>query len=233
MFGDVRSTTGISMKLTVRLLLVVDREIIRDGMRALLETSPDVLIVGEDVEVATGLDEMVARSWPDVVLVHESLRDRDGLSTAAAIIDRHGDDVGVMVLASAPDPARIDRAVRAGVKGYLLEDDETWLLTAGIRAVATKQAWWSPRATDVLLTEYRKGTMAELRHRDAADLTPRERSVVRLVALGRSNAEIADELVLGRATVKSHISRILAKLELRDRTQLAAYAYRNGLVTTE
>ena len=102
-----------------------------------------------------------------------------------------------------------------------------------IRAVATKQAWWSPRATDVLLAEYRRGTMADLGQRDpdARELTSRERGVVRLVALGRSNAEIADELVLGRATVKSHVSRILAKLDLRDRTQLAAYAYRNGLVT--
>lgn len=223
------------MKLTVRLLLLVDREIIRDGMRALLEASADVLIVGEDAEIATSLDEVVVRSWPDVVLVHENLRGRDGLSAAAAIVERHGDDVGVMVLAGTPDPARIDRAVRAGVKGYVLEDDETWLLTAGIRAVATKQAWWSPRATDVLLAEYRKGTMADLRQRDrdVAELTSRERSVVRHVALGRSNAEIAHELVLGLATVKSHVSRILTKLELRDRTQLAAYAYRNGLVTAE
>lgn len=226
---------GPSMKLTVRLLLLIDRDIIRDGMRALLETSSDVLIVGSDAETSSNLDEVVARTWPDVVLVHENLRDRDGLAAAASIVARHGDTVGVMVLASAPEPARIDRAVRAGVKGYLLEDDETWLLTAGIRAVATRQAWWSPRATDVLLSEYRKGTMAQPRQRDAdvAELTPRERSVVRLVALGRSNEEIAHELLLGRATVKSHVSRILAKLELRDRTQMAAYAYRNGLVTAE
>ncbi len=223
------------MKLTVRVQLVMDQEILRDAMRALLETSPDVLVVGDDAEVGSSPDELVARAWPDVVLVHENLRRGDGLAAAAAIVERHGDAVGVIMLASSPDPTRIDRAVRLGIRGFLLEDDETWLLTAGIRAVATKQAWWSPRATDVLLAEYRRGAMpgAEQRDRSAADLTLRERSVVRLVALGRSNAEIAHELVLGHATIKSHVSRILAKLELRDRTQLAAYAYRNGLVTPE
>lgn len=223
------------MKPTVRVQLVMDQEILRDGMRALLETSPDVLVVGDDAEVGSSPDELVARAWPDVVLVHENLRRGDGLAAAAAIVERHGDGVGVIMLASSPDPVRIDRAVRLGVRGYLLEDDETWLLTAGIRAVATKLAWWSPRATDVLLAEYRRGAMpgAEQRDRSAADLTLRERSVVRLVALGRSNAEIAHELVLGHATIKSHVSRILTKLELRDRTQLAAYAYRNGLVTPE
>lgn len=223
------------MKLTVRVQLIMDQEILRDGMRALLETSPDVLVVGDDAEVGSSPDELVARTWPDVVLVHENLRRRDGLAAAAAIVERHGDAVGVIMLAGSPDPARIDRAVRLGIRGYLLEDDETWLLTAGIRAVATKQAWWSPRATDVLLAEYRRTAMpgAEQRDRSVAELTLRERSVVRLVALGRSNAEIAHELVLGHATIKSHVSRILTKLELRDRTQLAAYAYRNGLVTAE
>jgi DNA-binding NarL/FixJ family response regulator len=227
------------MKPAVRLLILVDRIIIRDGIRALVETTSDFLIVGDDhipsEALHTRLDEIIGYACPDVVLVDENLRDADGMSAAASIVARHGAGLGVVVLADAPDAARIDQAARAGVRGYLLEDDETWLLMAGIRAVAAGQAWWSPRATGFLLSEYRKGLLSELRQRDrdVADLTQRERSVVRLVALGRSNAEIAHELVLGRATVKSHISRILTKLELRDRTQVAAYAYRNGLVNAE
>jgi DNA-binding NarL/FixJ family response regulator len=218
-----------------RLLLLVDRPIIRDGIRALFETTPDFLIVGEKY------DDTMSDCDPDVVLVDEQMLDGDGVSALAAIIERHRDRhvqedaLGVVVLADSADSGRIDRAARAGARGYLLSDDETWLLMAGVKAVASGQAWWSPRATRHLLDEYRKSLLSELRQsdRDVSDLTRRERSVVRLVALGRSNAEIAHELVLGRATVKSHISRILTKLELRDRTQVAAYAYRNGLVNAE
>jgi DNA-binding NarL/FixJ family response regulator len=217
-----------------RLLLLVDRPIIRDGIRALFETTTDFLIVGEK------RDDAMSDCSPDVVLVDEQLLDGDGMSALAAIVERHRDQhwedaLGVVVLADTADSGRIDRAARAGARGYLLSDDETWLLMAGVKAVASGQAWWSPRATRHLLDEYRKSLLSELRQsdRDVSDLTRRERSVVRLVALGRSNAEIANELVLGRATVKSHISRILTKLELRDRTQVAAYAYRNGLVNVE
>ena len=223
------------MKPTVRLLLLVDRAILRDGIRALFETTNDFLIVGDDMNTGSKVDELVALAEPDVVLVDENLRTHDGLAIAAEVAGNHGHRLGVVVLTETPDPARIDRAVRAGVRGYLLEDDETWLLITGVKAVASGQAWWSPRATTFLLSEYRKGLLTELRQedRDAADLTERERGVVRLVALGRSNSEIAHELVLGRATIKSHISRILTKLDLRDRTQVAAYAYRNGLVNAE
>jgi DNA-binding NarL/FixJ family response regulator len=217
-----------------RLLLLVDRPIIRDGIRALFETTTEFLIVGEKP------DDAMSDCSPDVVLVDEQLLDGDGMSSLDAVIERHRDQhgedaLGVVVLADTADSGRIDRAARAGARGYLLSDDETWLLMAGLKAVASGQAWWSPRATRHLLDEYRKSLLSELRQsdRDVSDLTRRERSVVRLVALGRSNAEIANELVLGRATVKSHISRILTKLELRDRTQVAAYAYRNGLVNVE
>lgn len=222
--------------MAVRLHLLVDRAIIRDGIRALFDATPEFLIVGEGLCLRPGSEDLDIPSNPDVVLVDEQLRERDGLATAAALIERYGlDALGVIVLADAPHAVNIARAARIGVRGYLLEDDETWLLMAGIKAVASGEAWWSPRATRYLLDEYRRSLLPPPHEADRAlpDLTERERTVVRLVALGRSNAEIAHELVLGRATVKSHISRILTKLELRDRTQVAAYAYRNGLVNTE
>ncbi len=215
---------------------MVERPLIRDGIRALFETTPEFVIVDDRPTGWAGDDNTVSNVNPDVVLVDEQLLDRNGTVTVEAIVQRHGKNpLGVVVLADSPDAGKIDRAARVGARGYLLEDDETWLLLAGVKAVASGHAWFSPRATRQLLDEYRKSLISELRQtdRDVVNLTRRERGVVRLVALGRSNAEIAHELVLGRATVKSHISRILTKLELRDRTQVAAYAYRNGLVNAE
>ncbi|MFB6398027.1 LuxR C-terminal-related transcriptional regulator [Polymorphospora lycopeni] len=209
---------------TIRLLLLVDRPIIRDAIRALFEAAPDfVLTAGHDAgrPVPAGVD---------VILVDLQLRDRDGIAVAADLV--RGDGPGVVMLADTADDADVDRAARAGVRGYLLEDDETALLMAGVKAVAAGDAWWSPRAARHLLAAYRRVAAADTPRRDpqVAGLTPRERGVIRLIALGRSNAEIATELLLGRATVKTHVSRVLTKLKLRDRTQLAAFAHRNGLV---
>ncbi|MEV0397904.1 response regulator transcription factor [Polymorphospora rubra] len=216
----------------IRLLLLVDRPIIRDAIRALFEAAPDfVLTADRDVDPAV---PDVGRAVPDdvdVVLVDLQLRDRDGIAVAADLVRGCGRP-GVVILADGADDADVDRAARAGVRGYLLEDDETALLMAGVKAVAAGDAWWSPRAARHLLAAYRRVAAADTPRRDpqVSGLTQRERGVIRLVALGRSNAEIAGELLLGRATVKTHVSRVLTKLKLRDRTQLAAFAHRNGLV---
>jgi DNA-binding NarL/FixJ family response regulator len=219
----------------VRIVLWVDRPIIRDAIRALLNEADEVAIVGEAHDLRDERDDRIARLSPDVILVDQQLRggDSDGIAIAASIIRRHGDRApGVVLLADSAHDADVGRAAKAGIRGYLLEDDDTWILIAGIKAVASGEAWLSARAANGLLREYRRG--GALEHRELQPevdcLTARERSVIRLVALGRSNAEIAAELVLGRATVKTHVSRMLTKLKLRDRTQLAAFAHHNGLV---
>ncbi|WP_213453490.1 response regulator transcription factor [Rhizomonospora bruguierae] len=206
----------------IRIALVAEPSMLHDGVRAVLAGVDDFELVGATAGGPGAVAE-VARLAPDVVLVEAGA---GGPATAADL--RRGGAGPVVLLAGAVDEVPIDPAARAGVDGYVLTAEAGTSLIAAVRAVARGQAWLSPPFARRLLDLYRAAPAAP-RPAGGRRLSERERSVLRLVAHGRTNAEIAHELVLGESTVKTHVSRLLTKLELRDRVQLAVFAYRQGL----
>jgi DNA-binding NarL/FixJ family response regulator len=217
-----------------RLLLVFDRAMVRDGVRALVTADRSVQVIGEASGQLDDVERAVRRLHPDVVLVDQQLTGQDGIATATGLLRRMPDDApGIVILAGSARDCDFRRAARAGIRGYLVEQDDSMHIVSGVKAVAAGEAWLSARAARKLLDDYRaRSTLSDNSPgSDPDSLTQRERGVVELIARGRSNAEIAEELVLGETTVKTHVSRILTKLKLRDRTQLAAFAYRNGLAS--
>lgn len=208
-----------------RVLLALDATISSDGVRDVLRQDRHVVIVGDTADAGAGLIRLVAQRRPEVVLVDRELANTDGIALATDLAGRFGDGAPeVIVLADVHRRGDVARAAKAGVRGFVLKDSETWTLGAAVRAVAHGDAWLSPCAAGELMDEIR-GTPREPK----TPLTERERDVVRLIARGCSNTEIAAELTLSESTVKTHISRMLAKLDLRSRTQLAAFARDRGL----
>ena len=215
--------------MAVQILLIAEPSMVRDGVRALLESVDDFVLWG----VATDGSEAMRAAADvrlDVVVIQVRSPGVDGLPTAESFAGQRDDDApGVVLVADAASTGEVIRAARLGIAGYLLKGDDTRTLVAAIRAVAAGHAWLSPTVARQLLDHCRAMPVAPARPDTTPRLSGRERSVVRLVADGRSNAEIAEQLVLSHSTVKTHVSRILAKLELRDRVQIAAYAYQNRL----
>ncbi len=212
-----------SPPMTVRLLLVGEPSMARDGVEAILHTVDDfhLAAVAEDTGAAVRVNDEIR---PDVVVMDAQQPTVDGLAVAEALAGL----VPVVVLARAAEAGDAVRAVRAGVAGLLLSGDDTCTLVMAIRAVAAGDAWFSPPMARQLRDHCRAMPVSPDRAA-VPSLTRRERGVVALVARGRSNAEIAAELSLSQATIKTHVSRILNKLELRDRVQLAAYAHQHRL----
>lgn len=205
----------------MRLLLALAATISSDGIREILQKDFD--IVG-DITDGERLRQLVSQERPEVLLVDRDLAGRDGISLATNLVAQLGGDAPmIIILADTHRRGDVTRAAKAGIRGFLIKSQEAWTLPAAVREVAAGAAWLSPAAAAELIDGIRSD-QGEQR------LTDRERGVLRLVALGRSNAEIAGELTLSQSTVKSHISRMLSKLDLRSRTQLAAFAHDNDLV---
>ncbi|HEY0449197.1 response regulator transcription factor [Actinophytocola sp.] len=217
-------------KATTRLLLALDSTISSDGIREILRKDPGVTVVGDITDVGERFLRLVSQLRPEVLLVDRDLDHSDGISLAAHVGALLGDRAPVIiVLADVHRRGDVVRAAKAGVRGFLIKNQETWTLGAAVRAVVSGAGWLSPAAAGELIDQVR-GDQAEPAESPPTPLTDRERVVVRLVALGFSNTEIAGELTLSESTVKSHVSRMLAKLGLRSRTQLAAFARDHGLV---
>lgn len=213
-----------------RLLLVLDCSISSDGVREIVRKDRGVTVVGDIADVDERLLCRVSELRPEVLLLDRDLNHVDGISLATDVVALLGDHApSVIVLADAHRRGDVARATKAGVRGFLIKNDETWTLGAAVRAVASGAGWLSPAAAGELIDEYR-GDRSEPSAKPPTPLTERERVVVRLVALGYSNTEIAGELTLSESTVKSHISRMLAKLGLRSRTKLAAFARDHNLI---
>ena len=222
-------STGATESATIRLLLQVDRPLVRDGLRRLLDDIPRYTVIVP--EPRGRIFDDITEIRPDVILLDYERPDVDPLGVAAALADRCAPDRPGVILVSDPG-AELDlrAAARAGVHGHLLHGDETWMLLAAVDAVAAGQAWLSPAVALRLLESCGRQPALALDGIPAKMLSPRERSVIRLIALGRSNREIARELVVGETTVKTHVSRMLTKLNLRDRTQLAVFAHSNQVL---
>jgi DNA-binding NarL/FixJ family response regulator len=214
----------------VRLLVVDDHPVVRQGLRTFLETRPDFDVVGEAGDGESAVAE-AARLVPDVILMDLVMPGVDGLE-AINRIRAANPEARILVLTSFASADQVLPALRAGAAGYLLKDAAPTELEAAIRAVHRGEGLLDPAVTATVLAEVARPS-AETGDGDAgfASLTPRERQVLGLLGRGMTNAAIARELFVAEKTVKTHVSSILSKLRLADRTQAALYAARLGLST--
>ncbi len=208
--------------MTIRLLLVDDHAVVRQGLKMFLKSEPSFAVIGE---ASNGLQaiEMVRELKPDVVLMDLLMPTMGGVE-ATGIIRREFPDTEVIALTSVLEDASVVGAIRAGAIGYLLKDTDGPELLRAIRAASEGQVQLSPKAAARLMREVRAPESPE-------KLTERETEVLRLVARGMANKEIARELSIGDKTVKTHVSNIFSKLGVVSRTQAALYAASIGLVT--
>lgn len=215
--------------MSVRVVLVDDEAMVRVGLRMVLSAEADLEVVGEASDGGEAVD-IVARTSPDVVLMDIRMPRVDGLEGARRVLAAHP-ETRVVVLTTFDEDEHVAQALRAGVSGFLLKVAPPEQLVAAVRTVAAGGGLLDPAVTVRVISAF-AGTAEPAPERAAAlrALTDRERDVLRLVARGLSNAEIAAELYLGEATVKTHVSRVLMKLGLRDRVQAVAMAYESGLV---
>lgn len=212
----------------IRVLLADDQTLVRDGFRSLIERQPDMEVVAE---AADGRDAVAkAREvHPDVVLMDIRMPVMDGLE-ATRVLLADPDPPRILVLTTFDRDEYVYEALKGGASGFLLKDVRSGELTEAIRTVAQGDRLLSPSITKRLIEEYVRRPSPGERPAMLGRLTEREVEVLKLMARGRSNAEIAEELFLGTTTVKTHVNRILSKLGLRDRVQAVVLAYETGLV---
>jgi DNA-binding NarL/FixJ family response regulator len=215
--------------MAIRVLIADDQSLVRAGFRLVLENHDDIEVVGE----ASNGHEAVhsaSRLAPDVVLMDIRMPELDGIAATAEITARL--PARVLVLTTYDLDEYVYDALQAGASGFLLKDTPPELLADGIRAVAAGEALLAPTVTRRLIEEFaRVGATRRAQPPELDELTPRELEVLRLLARGMSNAEIAAHFVLGETTVKTHVAHVLNKLGLRDRVQAVVLAYESGLVT--
>ena len=209
----------------IRVLIVDDHGVVREGLRAYLELEPDIEVVGEARDGQEGV-RRAQELRPDVVLMDLVMPTMDGVD-ATARIKQQQPETHVIVLTSFLDDERVVPAIKAGATSYLLKDVAATDLARAIRGARAGQAQLHPEVARRLMQQVTTPRKVEA----SAQLTDREREVLRLLAEGRSNKEIARSLVVSERTVKGHVSNILGKLGLQDRTQAALYAVRHGLAS--
>jgi DNA-binding NarL/FixJ family response regulator len=212
----------------ISVLIADDQDLIRKGLRMLLEAEPDLTVAGEAGDGRQALDQ-ARRLDPDVILMDVRMPGLDGIE-ATAQLTHSGSRAKILMLTTFNLDEYVYHAMKAGASGFLLKDATREQLTGAIRAVCAGETLLAPAITRRLIEDFCRGPEPGTPAGGTAGLSEREREVVRLVAAGLSNAEIAARLYLSEATIKSHITRILARLGLRDRVQIAVYAYEHGIV---
>jgi DNA-binding NarL/FixJ family response regulator len=220
--------------MTTGILLADDQELMRMGFRMVIDSQPDLEVVGEASNGREAIDA-TRRLAPDVVLMDVRMPECDGVQATRTIVES-GAASRIIILTTFDVDEYVYAGLRAGASGFLLKDAQPDELLAAIRAVASGDAVVSPRITRRLLSQHAHrlpaAGSAQPRQRVLlAELTAREHEVMLEVGRGLNNAEIADKLVLSEATVKTHVGRILSKLDLRDRVQIVVFAYETGLIT--
>ncbi|WP_344476495.1 response regulator transcription factor [Nonomuraea monospora] len=219
----------------IRVLLADDQSLFRAGLAMLLEAEPDIKVIAEAGDGGEAVRE-ARLLQPDVVVMDVRMPGVDGVEATRLITeDVSSQDpdkpIRVLILTAYNIDAAVGAAIRNGATGFLLKDAAPATLADAVRALAAGDAWLAPPVTRMLLREFAaRPVLSALTPEEMRALTPREREVLSWVARGLSNAEIAGELVIGEATVKTHVARVLMKLGLRDRAQAVAAAYQSGLV---
>jgi len=212
----------------VRVLIVDDHDLFRTGLASLLASQPDMEVVAQASGGRMGV-RLALELQPDVVLMDLRMPDLDGPGATRQILARHP-DMRVLVLTVASDAADVDAALEAGAIGFVAKDTPIDGVTMAVRAAAQGVAWLSPRAAELVLGRVRaQNTAEESDFVSPEQLSSRELDVLRLIARGMENAEIAEALSISPRTAKNHVSNILAKLGLPGRVQAAIYAVRHGL----
>jgi len=215
----------------VRVLIVDDQPLMRTGFRMIVEAEPDITVVGQAGDGHEAV-ELAARVRPDVVLMDIRMPRMDGIEATRRLAGPDArDPVKVLILTTFDLDELVVGALRAGASGFLLKDAPPEDLVEAIRVVARGDALIAPSVTRRLLDRFAHSVMVEEAKPAVLDtLTARELEVLTLLARGLSNAEIADHLVVSDTTVKTHVGRVLTKLDLRDRVQAVVFAYENGIV---
>jgi DNA-binding NarL/FixJ family response regulator len=212
----------------LRVLVVDDHEVVRRGLLAFLESEPDLEVVGaaeggqEALETLGRLDSEERR--PDVVLMDLKMAPMDGIDATLRVRARYP-DVEIVALTSFAEKERVSAALEAGASGYVLKDANPDEIAAALRAAHRGELHLDPAVTRPLIT-----SLTQQRHDLMSNLTPREREVLRSVSAGKTNKEIASELVISERTARTHVSRVIRKLGVTSRTQAALLAVREGLV---
>jgi DNA-binding NarL/FixJ family response regulator len=215
----------------IRVVIADDQSLVRAGFRLILATQPDMEVVAE---ARDGEDAVSAwrRFLPDVMLMDIRMPGLDGLEATRRILENGGDGCKVVMLTTFDLDEYVYAALRAGASGFLLKDLSPEGLIAAVRLVHGGDALLAPSITRRLVERFARPATPAVSHAALATLTARELEVLKLIARGLSNAEIADSLFLSEATVKTHVARILPKLGVRDRVQAVVFAYETGLVRT-
>ena len=217
---------------TIGVLVVDDHELVRRGLLAFLDSEPDIEVLGEAGGGAQGLDLLALMEsedrLPNVIVMDLQMEPIDGIETTRQIRALYN-DVEVVALTSFAEEERVHAALEAGASGYLLKDSDADDVAAAVRAAHRGELQLDPQIARRLMSSLRAGPPDD----PSAELTARELEVLRLVASGKPNKEIAAELEISERTARTHVSRILRKLRLSSRTQAALWAVREGLVEVE
>jgi len=215
----------------IRVLIADDQALVRAGFRALLEAEDDIEVVGEAADGAAAVS-LAATHVPDVVLMDVRMPELDGIEATRRIAtDRRLHDVRIVILTTYETDEYIFDGLRAGASGFLVKDTSPTELLRAVRVVANGDALLAPSVTRRLIADVVSRAPGREPPVGLEELTPREREILGLVGSGMSNDEIADRLTISKATAKTHVSRIMGKLDARDRAQLVVLAYETGLVT--
>jgi DNA-binding NarL/FixJ family response regulator len=219
----------MGMSTTIRVLLADDQTLVRTGFRVILEAEGDIEVVAE-ADTGHEAIRQAQLTRPDVILMDIRMPELDGLSATEQIL-RQADPPTIVVLTTFDQNEYVYRALRVGAAGFLLKDAPSSRLIAAVRAAATGDSLIDPAITRRMVERFVEPVQPQALPQQLTSLTDRELDVLRLLARGLANAEIATELVVAETTVKTHVARILAKLGLRDRVQAVVLAYETGFVT--
>ncbi len=215
--------------MSVRVVVVDDQELVRTGFKVILDSEPDIEVVGEASDGREAI-EVTGRLRPDVVLMDIRMPHLDGLEATRRIVTDPEGGPRVLILTTFDLDEYVYEALRSGASGFLLKDGPAEQLLSAVRIVARGDALLAPQITRRLIAEFSHRLRPTARPEQLEALTQRELEVLRLIARGLSNVEIADELYVAVTTVRTHVARILTKLGLRDRVQVVVMAYEAGIV---